>query len=76
MITRAVGNNLLPAICLERAILFRKGVNMDNKKRIRYSIQLAMLKQLLNKGMITEEEYRRILVKLKKDYSVVSDVNT
>ncbi|MBO4909975.1 MAG: SHOCT domain-containing protein [Lachnospiraceae bacterium] len=49
---------------------------MDNKKRIRYSIQLAMLKQLLNKGMITEEEYRRILVKLKKDYSVVSDVNT
>ena len=29
---------------------------MDNKKRIRYSIQLAMLKQLLNKGMITEEE--------------------
>ena len=49
---------------------------MDNKKRIRYSIQLAMLKQLLNKGMITEEEYRRILIKLKKDYSVVSDVNT
>lgn len=49
---------------------------MDNKKRIRYSIQLAMLKQLLNKGMITEEEYRRILIKLKKEYSVVSDVNT
>ena len=49
---------------------------MNNKKRIRYSIQLAMLKQLLNKGMITEEEYRRILIKLKKEYSVVSDVNT
>lgn len=45
-------------------------------KMLRYSIQLAMLKQLLNKKLITELEYRKIKNRLMKDYCIVSDLCT
>lgn len=52
-----------------------KGVNeMESKKLLRYTIQLAMLKQLLLKKMIDENEYLLIKKSLMKDYGVVSDI--
>ena len=47
-------------------------VAIDNKKLLRYSIQLSMLKQLL----IDDREYKRILVVLMRDYGVISDLKT
>lgn len=43
-------------------------------KILRYSMQLAMLKQLLNKNLINEVEYRKIKSKLMKDYGIISDI--
>ena len=50
------------------------GKTMD--KILKYSIQLAMLKQLLDKGLITEIEHRKIKNQLMRDYNVVSDLCT
>lgn len=44
---------------------------MKDKKILRYSIQLSMLKQLLSKKLISEVEYALIEKKLKEDYGVV-----
>ena len=49
---------------------------IDNSKLVRYSVQLSMLKQLLSKGLISEDEYSRILFALKKDYGIVSHIST
>lgn len=50
-----------------------KGENeMDTKKLLRYTMQLAMLKQLLTKKLIDEKEYLLIQKRLMKDYGVVS----
>lgn len=38
-------------------------------------MQLAMLKQLKLKNMITEEEYEKILRAIRKDYQVISDIS-
>lgn len=43
-------------------------------KVLRYSMQLAMLNQLLRKKMITESEYEKIKRKLMSDYHIVSDI--
>ena len=43
-------------------------------KILRYSMQLSMLKQLLNKKLITDSEYETIKKKLMRDYGVVSDI--
>lgn len=43
------------------------------KDLIRYSMQIAMLKQLLTRELITGAEYNAIKKKLMKDYQVVSD---
>lgn len=43
------------------------------EKVFRYSLQLAMLKQLLIKKLISEKEYSLIKEKLMKDYNVISD---
>ena len=51
-------------------------VAIDNKKLLRYSIQLSMLKQLLIKHLIDDREYKRILVVLMRDYGVISDLKT
>ena len=44
---------------------------MDTKKLLRYTMQLAMLKQLLTKKLIDENEYLLIQKKLMKDYGIV-----
>ena len=48
---------------------------MNVNKIIRYSMQLAILKQLKLKNMITEEEYEKILGAIRKDYQVISDIS-
>ena len=66
---------LCPAAACRR-VLFRKGylIYMDNKKILRYSMQLSMLKQLLSKKLINENEYQIILKRLMKDYGIVSNI--
>ena len=46
----------------------------ENKKLLRYSMQLSMLKQLLNLKLLSETEYEMIRKKLMKDYGLVSDI--
>jgi hypothetical protein len=46
------------------------------KDLIKYSMQIAMLKQLLSRKLITEEEYRKIKSRLMKDYGVFSDITS
>ena len=50
-------------------------VAIDNKKLLRYSIQLSMLKQLLIRKLIDEREYKRILHALMRDFGVITDLN-
>lgn len=47
---------------------------MKGKKILRYSIQLSMLKQLLNLKLINELEYEQIQKKLMRDYGIVSNI--
>lgn len=49
-------------------------LDMDNKKILRYSMQLSMLKQLLSKKLINETEYQVIQKRLMKDYGIVSNI--
>jgi len=42
------------------------------EKLVRYSMQLAMLKQLLARKLITESEYNAIKKRLMKDYQILS----
>lgn len=52
-----------------------KGENeMESKKLLRYTMQLAMVKQLLLKKMINENEYLLIKKTLMKDYGVISNI--
>lgn len=46
------------------------------KDIMRYSMQLAMLQQLLSKKLITEKEYNIIKAKLMQDYNVSSNLTT
>ena len=66
---------LCPAAACRRVSL-RKGylIYMDNKKILRYSMQLSMLKQLLSKKLINETEYQVIQKRLMKDYGIVSNI--
>lgn len=66
---------LCPAVACRR-VLFRKGylIYMDNKKILRYSMQLSMLRQLLNKKLINEFEYEKIKKRLMNDYNIISDI--
>jgi hypothetical protein len=43
-------------------------------KLIRYSMQIAMLGQLLALALITESEFSLIKNKLMQDYGVISDL--
>ncbi len=67
-------DRLLPADIISRKEA--EVIVIDKNRLLRYSMQLAMLKQLLNKKLITEEEYNRVLRKLKKDYGVISNLTT
>ena len=46
------------------------------KDVMRYSMQLAMLKQLLNKKLITDKEYITVKKKLMQDYKISSNLIT
>lgn len=41
---------------------------------MRYSMLIALLSQLLGKGLIDDKEYNRIKGKLMRDYGVISDL--
>ena len=43
-------------------------------KLLRYSMELALLKQLLRNNMITEMEYQKIKIKLMNAYDIISDI--
>ncbi len=43
---------------------------------IEYSLQISMLKQLLNMKLISEAEYEIIKKKIMKDYGIVSDLTS
>ena len=47
---------------------------MNGKKLLRYSMQLAMLKQLFVKKLISEAEYLLMEKRLMKDYGIVSNI--
>ena len=49
---------------------------MKEQNLIRYSIQLAFLKQLLERNLITDREYSLIKQRLMKDYRVVSELSS
>lgn len=49
---------------------------MREDNLIRYSMQLAMLKQLLLKKEITEKEYYLIKRRLMQDYNIKSDLTS
>lgn len=49
---------------------------MQTDRLLRYSMQLAMLKQLRELKLINNVEYRLIENRLKKDYGVVSNITT
>ena len=44
------------------------------KNLMRYSMQIAMLHQLLARKMISEKEYALVKSKLMHDYKIVSDI--
>ena len=44
-----------------------------DRKPLEYSMQLMYLKTILRKELITDEEYKRVLQRLRKDYGVVSE---
>jgi len=47
---------------------------MRADKLIRYSVQLAFLRQLLESGLISEKEYSIIKNRLMRDYNIKSDL--
>ena len=47
---------------------------MEDDEILKYSMQIAMLKQLLNKKLIDEKEYEKIKKELMKEYGVLSDL--
>ena len=49
---------------------------MKEQNLIRYSIQLAFLKQLSERKLITDREYSLIKQRLMKDYRVVSELSS
>ncbi len=47
---------------------------MDNDKLIEYCMYVNYLRILLNKGLITLEEYEKVLSKIKKDLDIISNI--
>ena len=65
---------LLPGNRLQDIYYLAERGYMDDKKLLRYSMQLSMLKQLLSKKLISENEYQIIQKKLMKDYGIISNI--
>lgn len=53
-----------------------RGIFLKEQNLIRYSIQLAFLKQLMERKLITDREYSLIKQRLIKDYRVVSELSS
>ena len=49
---------------------------MKDKKMSSYALQLIMLRKLLDNNLINQEEYQKILRKLKQDYKIISNIDT
>ncbi|AIQ62556.1 conjugal transfer protein [Paenibacillus stellifer] len=47
-----------------------------NQKLIRYSMQIAMMKQLLALSLITESEFNQIKSKTMREYGIISDLTS
>ena len=47
---------------------------MEEDEILKYSMQIAMLKQLLRKELINEKEYEKIKKTLMEEYKIVSDL--
>lgn len=47
-----------------------------NQKLIRYSMQVAMMKQLLVLSLITEHEFVLIKNRTMRDYGIISDLTS
>lgn len=47
-----------------------------SNKLIRYSLQIAMLKQLLSQKLISQKEYNEVKKRIMKDYRIVSDITS
>ena len=47
---------------------------MEEDEILKYIMQIAMLKQLLIKELINENEYEKIKKKLMEEYKIVSDL--
>lgn len=54
----------------------KEDIYMQADRLLRYSMQLAMLKQLRELKLIDDVEYQLIEKRLKKDYGVVSNITT
>lgn len=47
---------------------------MEEDEILKYSMQIAMLKQFKIKELINEKEYEKIKKKLMEEYKIVSDL--
>ena len=47
-----------------------------DQKLIRYSMQIAMMRQLLELSLITEHEFHLIKSKTMRDYGIISDLTS
>lgn len=74
--SRVAGYDLLSNPATFFGVKAKREEKMDNTKLLRYSLQLSMLKQLLQLKLISEKEYQLIEKTIKKDYSVVSSITT
>ena len=54
----------------------KEDIYMQTDRLLKYSMQLAMLKELRELKLINNVEYRLIENRLKKDYGVVSNITT
>ena len=61
---------------LAHFLFCERGIFLKEQNLIRYSIQLAFLKQLMERKLITDREYSLIKQRLMKDYRVVSELSS
>ena len=59
-----------------KSAFMKGGSGLETSKLFRYSMQLAMLRQLLLAQKITESEHQKIELRLKKDYGIISDITS
>ena len=77
----SMGRGEIPVELMPSAVrsvhFFRYGkgeLSLKKDNLLRYSMQLAFLKQLLEKKLISDREYSLIKSRLMKDYKIVSDL--